>query len=341
MFSTVYHQKLFNVIKKLLPAWEQKTYQEKIEFWKEEAFEHFTDKVSISRHDVFCNGYIAVNPKKNGKPNKVSISILPSNNDELKQYLDFLRKEIEKPESKLFKHYSFNVLVNDFETKLKKGKGGELERVKECIAIHKNNIELRLHKKFVYPYADLTEKVKNIGEIHNPYEYIPTLKRAIVLQPCYTAGFNHVWYGEELKFESFTPYFDLNGKPDLTHVNFLSLYLGMRDADFLHYLENLMKELKIKVAEGIPLSKLPKLQWKDENKTELSMLIVSLYRSKRILADGMPIEQKELKRLFEKLFSIELDNLNDLVRAGITTNKATFDKKHFLNELKDLIEKKV
>ncbi|MBL7927890.1 MAG: hypothetical protein JNL47_00245, partial [Bacteroidia bacterium] len=286
---------LFSVIKNLLPAWEQKTYQGKIEFWKTEAFVHFTNKVSSIGHDVFCGGYTALKTKKKGEPEKISISILPSNNDELLQYLEFFRNEIEKPESKLHR-YSLTARVNEFEYKLKEGKNNPLKRVNEAIAILENNIEKKLHEKFVYPYADLSERIMNIGEIHNPYEYMPTIYRSLVLQPCYSAGFNHVWNGEELKFQSFAPYFHLNGQPDLSHVNFIELHFGMLDADYLHYLENRKEEI---MEDKLLVSTLPKLGWKNTQKkggglTEISELLFALVRSERILLNHHPVKLDDL-----------------------------------------------
>jgi len=76
-----------------------------------------------------------------------------------------------------------------------------------------------------------------------------------------------------------------------------------------------------------------------ENKTELSELIYSLWKSNRILSKGTPILQKDLIVIFEKRFNVNLNNFHDLLREGKSSAKRSIDKKYFMNELLNYVEK--
>lgn len=77
------------------------------------------------------------------------------------------------------------------------------------------------------------------------------------------------------------------------------------------------------------------LEW--NNKTEISELIYALYHSKRIKVNGRPIEQKELTKVFNKLFSIEIEKPIDLLNKSVKTYKKGTDGKTFLSELNSIV----
>lgn len=74
------------------------------------------------------------------------------------------------------------------------------------------------------------------------------------------------------------------------------------------------------------------------NKTELSELIYVLYHSKRILKNGIPIQQKELTALFNEIFNTDLKEPSDLLNKSVATFKRGEDGKTFINELNTLLE---
>lgn len=79
------------------------------------------------------------------------------------------------------------------------------------------------------------------------------------------------------------------------------------------------------------------LEW--SNKTELSELIFVLFHSKRVLKDGLPIQQKDLTSIFNKLFNTDIKEPSDLLGKTARTYKRGDDGQTFIKELNGYLEK--
>jgi hypothetical protein len=88
---------------------------------------------------------------------------------------------------------------------------------------------------------------------------------------------------------------------------------------------------------NIPLN----LKW-IKSKTDLCELIHALSLSKSIQQqDGQHLPQKELVKIFENIFNIELSNFDDLMSKALRKYKRIDDKTYFMNSLADLLDEKV
>jgi hypothetical protein len=79
-----------------------------------------------------------------------------------------------------------------------------------------------------------------------------------------------------------------------------------------------------------PIDK-PRLEW--DNKTELGQLIRSLYLTKRIRENGIPITQAALTTVFENIFGFKIGNLSQKIKKTSETNKYCYDGRHYIREL--------
>lgn len=78
------------------------------------------------------------------------------------------------------------------------------------------------------------------------------------------------------------------------------------------------------------------LEW--SNKTEISELIFVLFHSQRIKVNGRPIEQKELTKVFSKLFNTDIKEPSDLLGKTTRTYKRGDDGQTFIKELNSYLE---